>query len=111
MRRFHDLDKVFSEAVADLLRANDGRLFATHAPDAVDRGRMPVTDYYDAGHENCFPGSYQLGGFSIAALNVETVVVTGHPERGDVSNDRECGDSETHPRRGQSDHCRCGRLQ
>ena len=68
MRRFHDLDKVFSEAVADLLRANDGRLFATHAPDAVDRGRMPVTDYYDAGHENCFPGSYQLGGFSIAAL-------------------------------------------
>jgi hypothetical protein len=44
-------------------------------------------------------------------LNVETVVVTGHPERGDVSNDRECGDSETHPRRGQSDHCRCGRLQ
>lgn len=55
--------------------------------------------------------SHQLGGFSIAALNAETVTVTGHPECGDLSTDRECGDSETDHRRGKSDRRRRRRLQ
>jgi GTP-binding protein EngB required for normal cell division len=43
--QFHSIDKLFSEALAELRPAEDGRLFATHVPDATASQRQVLSDY------------------------------------------------------------------
>jgi GTP-binding protein EngB required for normal cell division len=45
LTRFHSIDKRFSEALAELQPADDGRLFATHIPDATLSQRQVLSDY------------------------------------------------------------------
>lgn len=42
---FHSIDKLLSEALAELRPADDGRLFATHIPDATAGQRQVLSDY------------------------------------------------------------------
>jgi len=43
--RFQSIDRRFSEALADLQPADDGKLFATHIPDATLSQRQVLSDY------------------------------------------------------------------
>lgn len=45
LSQFHSIDKLLSEAVADLRPADDGRLFATHVADAAIDQRQVLSDY------------------------------------------------------------------
>jgi GTP-binding protein EngB required for normal cell division len=45
LSRIHSLDELFSEAMANLLPADDGRLFDAHVPDATLNQRQVLADY------------------------------------------------------------------